>query len=96
MSDKSLFYTDNLDLGAFLMLSGLEYLDCELVIGSSPKKKPKVIMCFADTKQNARDLERVFLSSQEKRYRDLTKYLLREVHKKINDFKNNLLDEESR
>lgn len=79
------FETSNLDLGAYLMLEGVRYLGCRIEI-ESQKRKPLAVMQFHDEKLNARDLERVFMTSTEKRYRDLTKYLLKEVHKEIKRF----------
>ena len=87
------FETDNLDLAAFLMLHDVEFVGCEVKIDVK-KRKPKAIMKFKDSKQNARDLERLFITSGEKRYRDLTKYLLKQVHKAVRDFSNEILESE--
>ena len=84
MEMDRVFETSNLDLGAYLMLQGVKYLGCKLGQDEA-KRKPLAIMRFLDEKQNARDLERLFMTSSEKRYRDLTKYLLKEVHKSIRD-----------
>ena len=75
----SVFETSDLDLGAFLMLHSLKFIGSR-VEHSNTRQKPKAIMQFLDEKQNARDLERVFMLSEEKRFRDYNKYLLREAH----------------
>lgn len=80
-----IFETSDLDFGAFLMLEGIQYLGCR-VDYDSMKRKPLALMKFADEKLNVRDLERIFMTSREKRYRDLTKYLLKEVHKAVKSF----------
>ena len=86
-STDKIFETSNVDLGAYLMLEGVKLIGCKIDFDSM-KRKPMAIMQFLDEKMNARDLERLFMTSSEKRYRDLTKYLLKEVHKEIR--KNNL------
>lgn len=79
----NVFETTDLDLGAFLMLHGLVFAGIIGLEGNRPK--PKVVMQFLDEKQNARDLERVYMTSSEKRFRDLNKYLLREAHQALKD-----------
>ncbi len=78
------FETSDLDLGAYLLLHGLAYIGSRIEVDSG-HRKPKAILQFEDLKQNARDLERTFVTSEEKRFRDLNKYLLREAHKAIQD-----------
>ena len=82
----NIFETADLDLGAFLMLHGLKFLGSRVEDDLS-KQKPKAIMRFLDDRQNARDLERIFMTSSEKRFRDLNKYLLREAHRIIKEVK---------
>lgn len=77
--EKKIYKTANLDLAAFLMLEGLQYLYSERGVDSRTDKEI-ALLCFDDSRSNARDLERVFLNSEYKKYRDLTKYLLKEVH----------------
>lgn len=93
MKEARVFETANLDLAAFLMLQGLEYMDCRVSFDEK-QKKPKAVMRFKDLKQNARDLERIFINSNEKRYRDLTKYLLKEVHRAVNKFSEEIIKEQ--
>lgn len=78
------YETQDLDLAAFLMSQGLQYLGSELDAESS-YGQPKATLRFADEKQIARDLERVFLTSPEKRYRDVLKFLLREAHRTVKE-----------
>ena len=75
------FTTYDVDLAAFLMLQGLKFIECVL----EPGIKPRVVMRFFDEKQVARDLERVFMGTEVKRYRDLHKYLLREIHRTMRE-----------
>ena len=85
MENERVFETTNLDLGAYLMLHDVKYMGCR--IGHDEVRgKPLAIMQFLDDKQNARDLERLFMTSSEKRHRDLTKYLLKEVHRSVNRY----------
>lgn len=77
------FSTYDVDLAAFLMLQGLKFIEC--VLEASPK--PRVKMRFFDEKQVARDLERVFMGNEFKKYRDLHKYLLREIHRTMKEGK---------
>lgn len=85
MTGENVFETDNLDLGAYLMQQGIRYLGCRIDYDSS-RKRPKATMKFLDDRKNARDLERCFMTSPEKRYRDLTKYLLKEVHREVRNY----------
>lgn len=85
MAGENIFETDNLDLGAYLMQQGIRYMGCKIEYDAS-RRRPKATMKFLDDRQNARDLERCFMTSPEKRYRDLTKYLLKEVHREVRHF----------
>jgi hypothetical protein len=82
MKQTPVFETTNVDLAAYLMLEGIKYLECR---NDKSMGKDLVILRFLDDKQNCLDLERVFMGSQMKRYRDLTKYLLKEVHGKLRE-----------
>ena len=81
-SANMIFETTNVDLAAYLMLEGVQYLGSKT---SDMHGKDIVVMTFLDSKENCRDLERVFMGSEMKRYRDLIKYLLREVHGKLRE-----------
>lgn len=82
MKKVPVFETTNLDLAAFLMFEGIKFLECEK---SQSHGKDIVVLRFLDEKQNCLDLERVFMGSEFKRYRDLVKYLLKEVHAKLRE-----------
>lgn len=75
------FETYDLDLAAFLMLQGLKHIECKL--DETPGAKPRVIMRFFDEKEVARDLEKVFMGSDVKKFRDYHKYLLRDIHRTL-------------
>lgn len=70
------FSTQNVDLASFLVLEGIKFMGCEL----SPEDPRVVVLNFLDEKQNCLDLERVFFSSEFKKYRDINKWLLSKVH----------------
>lgn len=73
------FETQNVDLASFLILEGIKFLGCK-----RHEIQPHVIVLrFADEKQSCLDLERVFLSSQYKQYRDINKWLLQQIHKTL-------------
>lgn len=91
MSEARIFETSDLDLGAFLMLKGLPFIGCQIEYDGK-KNKPRAIMRFVDEKQKARDLERIFMTSEEKKYRDVLKYMLKEVHQAVREYTNTLLD----
>jgi hypothetical protein len=81
MKSVKTFETYDVDLAAFLMLHGLKFI--EGVLEKTSDAKPRVVMRFFDEKEAARDLERVFMSSDCKQYRDYHKYLLREIHRTL-------------
>jgi len=81
MKKSPIFETNNLDLAAFLLFEGIKFLE----LTKSETNPKQVIIRFLDTKTSCLDLERVFLSSDIKRYKDLHKYLLKEIHKFIRE-----------
>lgn len=86
--EGSKFETNNVDLGAFLMLEGLRYTGCRVEVDR--RGEPQAVMIFDDPKEVCRDLERVFINSREKRYRELNKSLLRDVHREVRIFNTKL------
>ena len=76
------FKTCDLDLAAYLILHDLVYIGLE-VAEDGYTSKQKAFFIFEDPKQIARDLNRVFVTSSEKRYREFFKFLLKEVHNRI-------------
>jgi hypothetical protein len=88
----TVFETSNLDLGAFLMLEGIKYIGCRITLDPA-RDEPKAVLKFLDEKLNSRDLERVFISSREKKYRELHKYLLRDIHGEIKKFHGKLREQ---
>lgn len=87
--DPGIFQTPNLDLGAYLMLEGIKYLGCKIIV--DPKRdEPKAVLKFLDDRKNCRDLERVFIGSREKRFREFNKFLLKDIHQEIKKFDNKL------
>ncbi|RLG45244.1 MAG: hypothetical protein DRN81_02370 [Thermoproteota archaeon] len=83
MDDKvKVFSTYDVDLAAYLMVEGLKYIDCVLD-ETHTQGKPRVIMRFFDEKDIARDLERSFMGSRDKHYRDFHRYLLKDIHRTL-------------
>jgi len=82
MKNAPIYETKNVDLAAFLMFEGIKFLECRVERGAG---KDLVVMRFLDDKTVCLDLERVFMTSDFKRYRDLVKYLLKEVHRKLKE-----------
>lgn len=79
--EPRIFETQNVDLASFLMLEGIKLLEC-----SKDKLNPKVIILrFIDEKSNCLDLERVYLGSDFKKYRDINKYLLSKIHQALKE-----------
>jgi len=80
MRDLKIYETYDVDLAAFLMLSGLKFVECKL---DDMATTPRVLMRFIDEKEAARDLERVFMSSEISKYRTFHKYLLKNIHRTL-------------
>lgn len=79
--DVTMFETQSVDLASFLILEGIKFTGCK----RSDTNPNVVVLCFADEKQNCLDLERVFLSSDFKKYRDINKWLLSKIHAALRD-----------
>lgn len=77
--ESPIFETNNVDLATFLVFEGIQLLECK----RKEQNNRVVVMRFLDEKQNCMDLERVFLSSDYKRFRDINKYLLAKVHETL-------------
>lgn len=85
MSDKcNIFLTDSVDLAAFLAMNELRYVGYTTDLDVSSERF-KGVLRFEDPRGVAMDLERAFLNSEFKKYRDMNKYFLREVHKATKD-----------
>lgn len=78
MPDKEVreFQTQNVDFAAFLILEGVKFLGCM----NSQQDQRVVILRFSDERNTCSDLERVFLGSEFKKYRDINKWLLGKIH----------------
>lgn len=79
--DLRIFETQNVDLGTFLMLMEVKLLE----VRKSETKRNVVILRFLDEKQNCLDLERVYLNSEFKKFRDINKYLLSKIHEALRE-----------
>lgn len=81
MEESNIFETTNADFGTFLVLEGIKLLECKM----NDSSKKVVVMRFLDESQNCLDLERVYLNSECKKYRDINKWLLKKIHKIIRE-----------
>ena len=78
MSTKE-YKSDNLGLCPYLEMNGLKYLRAEVGIGKNDKSV--VLFVFEDRLGVGRDLERDFIRSNEKKYRDLLFFFRNEIEK---------------
>jgi len=83
MKKESIFATDNLALAPYLFNEGLKYLGLTKGIGKN--QKPKIIFIFDDPKNIGKDLEKAFLNSNEKKYRDSMHYFRSQIQKALNN-----------
>jgi hypothetical protein len=81
LKELRIFETQNVDLASFLMVEGVKLLELK----RSDKNRNIVILRFLDEKQNCLDLERVFLNSDMKKFRDINKFLLSKIHQVLRD-----------
>lgn len=84
---NSCFETADLDLAAYLAHNELKFLGSRVEYDKN-QRRAKAVMRFEDPRGVGRDLERSFISSAEKQYRDHHKWFLREAHKAVADFHN--------
>lgn len=77
--EPRIFETQNVDLATFLMLMDVKLLE----VRKSDTKHNVVVLRFLDDKQNCLDLERVYLNSDYKKFRDINKYLLSKIHESL-------------
>ncbi len=77
--EPRIFETQNVDLATFLMLMEVKLLE----VKKSETKRNVVVLRFLDEKQNCLDLERVYLNSDFKKFRDINKYLLSKIHEAL-------------
>lgn len=77
--DKTAYETDNLGLAAYMALNGLEYTGTRLGVGKN--EKLKVYFQFNDITGASSVLEKDFLISNEKRFRDFLFFFRGEVDK---------------
>lgn len=71
------FKTDNLSLAPYLLNHGLRYLYTQFGIGKNGKQR--IIFVFDDENNIGKDLERSFLNSDEKRYKDALHYFRNQI-----------------
>jgi len=76
---NSVYETDNLGLAAYMALNGLDYVGTKLGVGKN--EKLKVYFQFNDIAGAGPTLEKDFLISSEKRFRDYLFFFRSEVDK---------------
>lgn len=81
MSLSKIFTTTDADLASFLILEGIKFLEAEI----HESDRNRVLLNFDDAKQQCSDLERVYLNSQFKKFRDINKYVLKKIHSKLRE-----------
>jgi hypothetical protein len=67
--NHKIFETQNVDLATFLIKEGIKFLECQRL----ETNRKIVTLRFLD-------LERVYLNSEYKKFRDINKYLLSKIH----------------
>lgn len=76
MERKSTYETQNVDLASYLILEGIKFKGCK-----RDQSNPNVVILeFFDEHGKCLDLERVFINSDFKKYRDINKWLLSKIH----------------
>jgi hypothetical protein len=76
MEEERIFETSNADLATYLVFEGIRLLECKVKNG----RKKVVIMRFLDEFGKCLDLERVYLNTEFKKFRDINKWLLAKIH----------------
>ena len=87
ISESTIFETQNSALGSYLLLNGIAYIGCKVKKSMNQKPKPDIILIFDDMRQVCRDLERVYINSNEHKFREYHKFLLKQVHQTIRESK---------
>lgn len=76
MEEANIYETSNVDLATYLVFEGIKLLEC----AKKPGQSNIVVMRFLDDKGQCLDLERVYLNSEYKKFRDVNKWLLKKIH----------------
>lgn len=76
-----IFETQDADFAAFLLMEDIKLLG----LRRSEENPNIVVLLFHDEKQNCLDLERVWLNSEHKKYRDWNKWVLAKIHKTLRE-----------
>lgn len=77
MLDNKVFKTDSLSLAPYLLNKGLKFIKTEIGFGKNNKKR--IIFIFEDPANIGKELERSFLNSEEKRYKDSLHYFRNQI-----------------
>lgn len=78
---NQIFETQNVDLASYLILEGIKFMGCKRHLAD-----PNVVVLeFQDEHGKCLDLERVFINSEYKKYRDINKWLLGKIHAALRD-----------
>lgn len=81
VKETQIFETQNVDLASYLILEGIKFKGCKRDVVN-----PNVVVLeFLDERGTCLDLERVFIHSEYKKYRDINKWLLSKIHIALRD-----------
>ena len=80
-TEAPVFETQSVDLASFFILEGIKFLGCK----RSETNPNVVVLQFSDDLGKCLDLERVFINSDFKKYRDINKWLLGKIHGALRD-----------
>lgn len=78
-SSPKIFETQSVDLASFLILEEIKFLGCR----RADENPNVVVLQFDDSRGSCLDLERVFIGSDFKKYRDVNKWLLSKIHQAL-------------
>lgn len=84
---EKIFTTDNLALAPYLLNKGLKFLYTQIGYGKNNKKR--IIFIFEDLHGVGKELERSFLNSAEKRYKDSLHYFRNQIKLCQDKYNNN-------
>jgi hypothetical protein len=84
MEETRTFETTNVDLATFLVMEGIQLLEFTY----KDRRKSIVVIRFIDDLGKCSDLERVYMNSEYKRFRDINKWLLSKIHDKLREERN--------
>lgn len=77
MEEERTFKTDSLALAPYLLNKGLKFI--KAINGAGKNNKRRILFIFEDPANVGKELERSFLNSDEKRYKDSLHYFRNQI-----------------